>query len=69
MLAILDKKFGAPGTGWTYLAVLVAIARLGGFLARKGDGLPGWISICRGWHTLTAMVQGFLLAQEDQRCV
>ena len=69
VLTILEKKFGAPGTGWTYLSVLVAIARLGGFLARKGDGPPGWISIWRGWHTLTAMVQGFLLAQGDQRCV
>jgi len=68
-LTILEKKFGAPATGWTYLAVLVAIARLGGFLARKGDGPPGWISIWRGWHTLTPMVQGFLLAQGDQRCV
>lgn len=68
-LTILDKKFGAPKTGWTYLTILVAIARLGGFLARKGDGPPGWISIWRGWHTLTVMVQGFLLAQGDQQCV
>jgi len=68
-LTILEKKFGLPVNGWTYLTALVAIARLGGFLARKSDGPPGWLSIWRGWHMLTAMVQGFLLAQGEQRCV
>lgn len=68
-LTILERKFGTPKKGWTYLTILVAIARLGGFLARKCDGPPGWISIWRGWHLLTAMVQGFMLAQGDQRCV
>jgi hypothetical protein len=68
-LAILEKKFGAPAAGWTNLTIVVAIARLGGFKARKGDGSPGWISIWRGWHKLTNMVQGFLLAQGDLECV
>ena len=29
-----------------------AIARLGGFLARKHDGEPGWQTLWRGWRTL-----------------
>jgi hypothetical protein len=32
------------------------IAKLGGFLARKNDGNPGWITIWRGWEKLNAFV-------------
>src|SRR4029077_21258399 len=35
MLKILEKKLGPPKGGWTNQNVLVAAARLGGFLARK----------------------------------
>ena len=34
---------------------LVGVARLGGFLARKHDGLPGWQTLWRGWNQLHAM--------------
>ena len=44
-LAILEAKYGKPEKGWTYLSLLVAIARMGGFLARKHDGMPGWQTI------------------------
>ena len=33
--------------------VIVWIARLGGFLARKNDGQPGTITLWRGWKRLT----------------
>jgi len=62
-LTILEKKVGTPKEGWTNQSAIVAVARLGGFLARKSDGNPGWISIWRGWHRLMLMVQGFLLAR------
>ena len=29
-----------------------AVARLGGFLARKSDGEPGWQTLWRGWLKL-----------------
>lgn len=32
------------------------IAKLGGFLGRKGDGEPGWITIWRGWEKLNTYV-------------
>jgi Transposase Tn5 dimerisation domain len=32
-----------------------AIARLGGFLGRKSDGLPGWQTLWRGWLRLQDM--------------
>jgi hypothetical protein len=62
-LTVLEKQFRKPKGGWTHLTVLVAVARIGGFLARKHDGKPGWMSIWRGWHNLMLMVQGYNLAK------
>ena len=58
MLNLLEKKMGRPKGGWTNQNVLVATARLGGFLARKHDGLPGWQTIWRGWQRLMWMGEG-----------
>ena len=57
-LAILEKRFGRPKGGWDNRNVLVATARLGGFLARRRDGMPGWQTIWRGWHRLMWMCEG-----------
>ena len=66
VLLILKATYGEAAQGWTNRVLLVRIARLGGFLARKGDGLPGWQTIWRGWRRLMAMVQGFNLAVEER---
>lgn len=58
MLGILEKKLGKPQAGWTNANVIVATARLGGFLARKHDGMPGWQTIWRGWQRLMWMCEG-----------
>ena len=58
MLAILEKKLGKPKGGWTNRNVIIATARLGGFLARKHDGMPGWQTIWRGWQRLMWMCEG-----------
>jgi hypothetical protein len=58
MITILEKKLGLPRGGWTNRNLLVATARLGGFLARKGDGMPGWQTIWRGWQRLMWMCEG-----------
>ena len=34
------------------------LAKLGGFLGRKRDGEPGWITIWRGWDKLQTMIRG-----------
>jgi len=34
------------------------LAKLGGFLGRKHDGDPGWITIWRGWDRLQLMMRG-----------
>jgi hypothetical protein len=68
-LAILESKFGRPKGGWTNQNVLVATARLGGFLARKHDGMPGWQTIWRGWRRLMWMCEGLeTLNEARKRC-
>lgn len=66
MWAVLEAKYGRPKGGWTCRATVVAIARLGGFLARKGDGDPGWQTIWRGWQRLIPLAEGYALKSE--RC-
>lgn len=66
-LEVLEARFGTPKGGWTYRTTLVTIARLGGFPARKSDGLPGWITIWRGWQKLIAMVEGVELIRAARR--
>lgn len=64
MLALLEQKTGPPKGGWTNRNVLIATARLGGFLARKHDGLPGWQTIWRGWQRLIWMGEGLATLQQ-----
>ncbi len=59
---ILPKKPPAIGE------VVVWIARLGGFLARKGDGAPGTIALWRGWKRLTDLTEGWSLAHQSGIC-
>ena len=66
-LAIMETHYGKPHGGWTNASVLVGIARLGGFLARKGDGNPGWLTIWRGMRRLIPMVEGYTLGR-GERC-
>lgn len=40
------------------------MAKLGGFIGRKSDGEPGWITIWRGWEKLYTMIRGSELAAE-----
>jgi hypothetical protein len=51
-------------------ALYMHVARLGGHQNRKCDGMPGWITLWRGWMQLQAMVDGYEAArsQARQRC-
>lgn len=64
---LLPKLFVQVLSGWRYkdpkremsvLEFIMALARRGGHLNRKGDGFPGWLTLWRGWETLRMMVQG-----------
>ena len=44
------------------------VAKIGGFLARKGDGEPGWITIWRGWEKLNTFVTLASQIQQQDKC-
>jgi hypothetical protein len=44
------------------------VAKLGGFLGRKSDGEPRWITIWRGWQKLYMFIHGAELAQTINKC-
>lgn len=68
-LALLELRLGRPEGGWTNQNVLIATARLGGYLARTGDGPPGWQTIWRGWQRLIWMCEGVAtLNQRPKSC-
>jgi hypothetical protein len=58
MVKLLEHKFGKPKGGWTNQKLLVSVARVGGFIGRKSDGMPGWQTIWRGWQRLMWMCEG-----------
>lgn len=66
---VLSAYRGIPIAALTARRFWREVARLGGFLARKSDGDPGWQTTWRGWHKLDLMVLGARLAQgEAPRC-
>jgi hypothetical protein len=68
-LELLSAQYETPKEGWTNRTVLIAVAKIGGFLARKHDGMPGWQTIWRGWTKLMWMCQGLeILNQKEKIC-
>jgi hypothetical protein len=51
---------------WTVMEFMRRLAGLGGFLGRKGDGVPGWITLWRGVTKLLLLIEGRRLGQ--QKC-
>jgi Transposase DNA-binding/Transposase Tn5 dimerisation domain len=49
---------------WTVRDFFRGVAGWGGFLGRKGDGEPGWVTIWRGWEVLHGMLQGARLTAQ-----
>ncbi len=63
VLSIKVTKNREPPTMPPTIADAVTwIARLGGYLARKGDGPPGTLALWRGWKRLTDLTEGWNLA-------
>lgn len=57
VLSRLHPPKGPPTRRWFWTSV----ARLGGFLNRKSDGHPGWLTLWRGWQTLSLLIRGYEL--------
>jgi hypothetical protein len=60
---VLLRHFQLPAQGPppTLGEAVRLVARLGGFLNRRGDGEPGVQCLWRGWQQLQAMVKGYRL--------
>ncbi len=57
-LEVLSKKISMDTETITLRQFWIEVAKMGGFLARKSDGDPGWITIWRGWNDLQKMCEG-----------
>lgn len=42
------------------------LAKMGGFIGRKSDGEPGWLTIWRGYQKLTLLLDGMRLAEQTK---
>jgi Transposase DNA-binding/Transposase Tn5 dimerisation domain len=56
MLQCLRKR--TPTTAWTVREFYREMAKLGGFLGRKSDGEPGWLTLWRGFEKLHLCLRG-----------
>jgi hypothetical protein len=58
-IGVMQEQLGKKGL--TVMQFVRGVAKLGGFLGRKGDGEPGIRSLWRGYQRLQDMVAGFRL--------
>jgi hypothetical protein len=63
--AVMEAQLGKKGL--TVLGFVRGVAKLGGFLGRKGDGEPGVRALWRGYQRLQDMVAGYRLLQARQK--
>lgn len=59
---VLGAYRGQPSAFRTCRTFWRGVAALGGFLGRKSDGDPGWLTLWRGWQQLELLVIGTQLA-------
>ncbi len=65
MLNILTARLHLPHLPRTLGEFWHSLARLGGFIGRKGDGSPGWQTLWRGWSRLQDFCWGTAFAGEQ----
>ena len=55
---MLQRLRRRPMSSWTVRDFYREMAKLGGFLGRKSDGEPGWITTWRGFEKLHLCLRG-----------
>ena len=65
---MLSTYWGLPAETLTVYQFWRHVARLGGFLARTGDGEPGWQTLWQGWQKLDLMTLGATIERDNQKC-
>jgi hypothetical protein len=63
ILLVKFRKKSDQSESLTVQQAVILIARLGGFMGRKSDGMPGVKTLWRGLFALINMVDGWLLAK------
>jgi hypothetical protein len=58
IVLVASQAYHKPDKQLSVREFFVGVAKLGGHLARRHDGPPGWITLWRGWRQLHLMVQG-----------
>jgi hypothetical protein len=61
-VAVLAARRGLDPTTMTAETFWCHVAGLGGFLARRSDGQPGWKTLWKGWLELQTLLEGVHLA-------
>jgi Transposase DNA-binding/Transposase Tn5 dimerisation domain len=62
VVAIIATRTAHPSSALTIKAFWTEVARMGGYLARSGDGPPGWKTLWKGWLQLQTLLEGVHLA-------
>ena len=62
VVAVVAARAGVLPAQLTAQQCWHTIARLGGYLGRKGDGPPGWQTLWRGWLYIQTLLEGVHLA-------
>ena len=62
LLAIVAAQTDQPPALMTTGAFWKAVAQMGGYLARRSDGPPGWKTLWRGWLRVHTLLEGVHLA-------
>jgi hypothetical protein len=65
-LALLAGQGPGAAATMTVRAFVHAVAKRGGFLGRKSDGEPGYLTLWRGWQELTQVHLGYELARRER---
>jgi len=65
MVEVLARKQKLDANTMTVYEFWLLVARMGGFLGRKGDGHPGWRAIWDGWEYLSTLTEGARLILEN----
>ena len=68
LLQTLAKLTKTDPKTLTTRGLIHAVAKMGGFLGRKGDGEPGWKTLWSGWQKLNLIHHGYQLAKNVARC-
>jgi Transposase DNA-binding len=62
LLAVVAAQTDHPPALMTTGGFWTAVAQMGGYLARPGDGPPGWKTLWKGWLRVQTLLEGVHLA-------